>query len=56
MCFMFKCVLFSIAMARYEIADMEKIPTNLHNFEEVVADFTAELKMVKKNEKFPALK
>jgi hypothetical protein len=42
-------------VARYEIADMEKIPTNLHNFDEVMADFTAELKMVKKNDRFPAL-
>ena len=40
---------------RYEIAEMEKIPTTLPNFDDVMTAFTADLPLVKKHDTFPAL-
>jgi hypothetical protein len=46
------CALF---VYRYEIAEMEKIPTTLPNFDDVMKAFTADLPLVREHPCFPAL-
>ena len=47
--------LFVFVVDRFEIAEMEKIPTTMPNWAEIMTEFTKDLKLVKAHSTIPAL-